>query len=619
MSGVVLVTAGHVDHGKTALVAALTGIDADRLPEERRRGMTIDIGYAHLPLETGDVIDFVDVPGHEDLLPNMIVGALQADGFTLVVDAAEGIRPQTIEHLEVLEAVGLWHGTAVVTKSDLVTAAVAEAAANDVKRRLAETIHGPSEVTVVSSRTGAGLGDLRRALTALHLRIRGDSAAPSHRIQGSPVLLIDRAFTVDGRGTVVTGTLRGGHLADGQTLTVEPLGRQVRVVELQRHGRRLRELSGSGRIAVRLRGTRREELQRGMALTGSTRIWRGGHVLALMPLGCRAARPGSELVVHAGTDQVAAVVRRTWPTPTGHLARLALRRRAAFVPGAPILFRRPRHDSRVHRAIPLAVERAARQLPRLSAEQADAIAAVALDGAMGLVRAIVELAGAVPASEIDALIERNGNGAPPTQELAIPAGHLRLSQHRADALDRCLKDLAIASGDVGFSFAEGRARLAALLRPHGEAIAAEAAETFLDASVRRGDLRRCGNWLFERSRYELPVSAGGAALLAILSSRAPPPLPDAIRAAGCASTEALALERRAAIVRVSDWLAYSAGTYRELTGAIAAMAQSRHVTPAEVRDALGGSRRYALALLEHLDAKGTLTRNATGHVLRTAL
>ena len=198
---VVIGTAGHIDHGKTTLLRALTGIDADRLPEERRRGMTIDVGYAHFALDDGREVDFVDVPGHDKLVGNMLVGAGEIDAAMLVIAADDGPRAQTLEHLALLDALGIGAGLAVITKTDVVEPDLVVSVLAAVARLLTPTSLAGVAVIAASGVTGEGLDRVRIALTDI-----ANAVLPEER---PPTLGIDRVFSVKGRGIVVTGTLRG--------------------------------------------------------------------------------------------------------------------------------------------------------------------------------------------------------------------------------------------------------------------------------------------------------------------------------------------------------------------------------------------------------------------------
>jgi selenocysteine-specific elongation factor len=245
---VVVGTAGHIDHGKTTLLRALTGIDADRLPEERRRGMTIDVGYAHLALPDGTEIDFIDVPGHDRLVGNMLVGAGEIDAGLLVVAADDGVRAQTLEHLALLDALEVRHAVVAVTKTDVVSAERAATVAADVTARLSSTALADSPVVPVSATTNDGLEALGAALVRLRDRVLADPAY----VQTSgrpPRLAIDRVFGVKGRGVVVTGTLHGGPLEKGASLRVVPTDSAVRVREIQVHGTAVEHAAGGARTS----------------------------------------------------------------------------------------------------------------------------------------------------------------------------------------------------------------------------------------------------------------------------------------------------------------------------------------------------------------------------------
>ena len=247
-------TAGHIDHGKTTLVEALTGKNTDRLPEERERGISIDLGYAPLELPDGTQLSVVDVPGHERFVRTMVAGASGIDLFLLVIDAAEGARPQTREHLAILRLLGIERGVVAVTKSDLVDDETLELACEEAR----ELVPG-APVVAVSARTGAGLDELRAALAEV--------AVESAHADGGPTrLYVDRAFTLHGIGTVATGTLWSGSIGEGDELRVEPGSREVRVRSVQVHDTSVARADAGQRVAVALPGVERRELRRGDAL-----------------------------------------------------------------------------------------------------------------------------------------------------------------------------------------------------------------------------------------------------------------------------------------------------------------------------------------------------------------
>ena len=248
-----LATAGHIDHGKTTLVEALTGKNTDRLPEEQARGISIDLGYAPLALPDGTQLSVVDVPGHERFVRTMVAGATGVDLFLLVIDANEGARPQTHEHLAVLRLLGVDRGVVALTKTD-----VADEETLELARAEAEELLPGVAVVAVSARTGRGLDELRCALAEIAKeRERGD--APTR-------LYVDRVFTLHGIGTVATGTLWSGSIGEGDELRAEPGGRAVRVRSVQVHDRPVARAEAGQRVAVSLPGVERHDLHRGVAL-----------------------------------------------------------------------------------------------------------------------------------------------------------------------------------------------------------------------------------------------------------------------------------------------------------------------------------------------------------------
>src|SRR5438067_4968912 len=294
-------TAGHIDHGKTWLVRALTGKDTDRLPEEQRRGISIDLGYAPLELPDGRRLSVVDVPGHERFVRTMIAGATGIDLFLLVIDAQEGARPQTLEHLAVLRLLGLEQGVVAVTKADAVDAETLELALEEAR----ELVPG-AEVVAVSARTGAGLDELRATLAAAASRIhrrRATATATATR------LFVDRVFSLRGIGTVVTGTLWSGSIGEGDMLRVEPAGLDVRVRSIEVHDQPVERAGPGRRVAVSLPGVERRQLRRGDAL-----VEPGAYPVSYrLDVSLAALAPiadGARVHVHHGTSEcVARVVR----------------------------------------------------------------------------------------------------------------------------------------------------------------------------------------------------------------------------------------------------------------------------------------------------------------------
>ncbi len=266
MKSIIVGTAGHIDHGKTALVKALTGIDADRLEEEKRRGITIDLGFAHMNLPTPDgetlSLGFVDVPGHERFVRNMLAGAGGIDLVLLVIAADESIKPQTREHFDILQLLGVKRGITVLTKSDAVDAEMLDVVRLEVEEFLRGTfLETPkAPIVAVSSLTGAGLDDLKRTIIAAAEQVEARDPQALARLP------IDRVFTMKGFGTVVTGTLISGTIRREDELEVFPSGRRVRVRGVQVHGQSADAAIAGQRTALNLAGASMEDLARGMTL-----------------------------------------------------------------------------------------------------------------------------------------------------------------------------------------------------------------------------------------------------------------------------------------------------------------------------------------------------------------
>ena len=297
-------TAGHVDHGKTWLVRALTGKDTDRLPEERERGISIDLGYAPLVLPDGRRLSLIDVPGHERFVRNMVAGATGIDLFLLVIDAGEGTRPQTHEHLAILRLLGIEHGVVAVTKADAVDAETLELAVEEAR----ELVPGAA-VIPVSAKTGAGLDELRGALAQAADFVFQEHNVANRAVDEPTRLYVDRAFTLHGIGTVVTGTLWSGSIATGDELRVEPRGREVRVRSVHVHDEPVERAEAGQRVALALPGVERRELRRGDALVTAGRF-RPSYRLDVTLEELEPVVDGARLHVHHGTAAVPARVVR---------------------------------------------------------------------------------------------------------------------------------------------------------------------------------------------------------------------------------------------------------------------------------------------------------------------
>lgn len=256
----VLGTAGHVDHGKSTLVRALTGIDPDRLPEEKRREMTIDLGFAWLTLPDGREVSIVDVPGHEHFIKNMLAGVSGIDLALLIIAADEGVMPQTREHLAILDLLGVSKGIVVITKKDLVDGEELQLATLEAEELIAKSCLAKAPIVAVSAVTGEGLPDLVATISQLL------NVAPPRRDIGRPRLAIDRAFTIKGFGTVVTGTLVDGTLQAGQEIEILPLGFKTRIRGLETHKKKTGTASPGSRVAINLASTP-AGLERGMVIT----------------------------------------------------------------------------------------------------------------------------------------------------------------------------------------------------------------------------------------------------------------------------------------------------------------------------------------------------------------
>jgi selenocysteine-specific elongation factor len=305
MRSIIVGTAGHIDHGKTALVRALTGVDADRLPEEKRRGITIDLGFAELELE--DVrLGFIDVPGHERFVKNMLAGAHGIDVVALVIAADEGVMPQTREHFDICRLLGVSSGLVCLTKIDMVDEELLALVRTEAEELIAGSFLEDAPLLAVSARTGAGLGELKAVLKAIASQVPARSAETIARLP------VDRAFTMRGFGAVVTGTLIAGEINEGDEMELLPAGVRVRVRGLQVHNSPVTRASAGQRVAVNLGGIEAALIERGMVLAAQGRL-RPTQILdaqlSVLESAPRPLRSRMRVRVHLGAAEVLARLR----------------------------------------------------------------------------------------------------------------------------------------------------------------------------------------------------------------------------------------------------------------------------------------------------------------------
>lgn len=585
----VIVTAGHVDHGKSTLVEALTGRNPDRWAEERRRGMTIDLGFAwtHLGgLETG----FIDVPGHERFIKNMLAGVEGVDAALFVVAADEGWMPQSEEHLAILDLIGVDRGVVALTRADLVDAETLELAEIEVAEQLAGTSLGGAEIIPVAAPRGEGLEALRSLLAGL--------VEPSPDL-GRPRLWVDRAFTIGGAGTVVTGTLVGGTISVDDVLMLYPDEREVRVRGLHTHDRPVAAIAPGNRAAVNLAGIGRDEVARG-AMLGLPGRWRSSDRI-LVDLRQVRHPPGplrdrGSFHAHVGSGSHPARLSLVEDSPGAALLRLdttvpvvagdhvVLREvgRRAVVAGGRVLDPRPPVRRR------LVID----SLPKLRLadtpdERADALLAARLTATLGDLSA-------------------DSGGGTPTP--ALVAGDLattgdearRIASAAADLLERFHRVNPLRPGMPLPALATSLRVPAPLL---------EAVASWSDLLGRSGAVLHLAG--FDGGLDE----ASGAAWLAVMADlKAADAAPPRRGELGLDEELIHALLRRGDLVAVAEDLLYLPETLTALAESLRALPEEFSV--ADFRDALGISRKHAIPLLEWMDRSGITRRNGDLRRLR---
>jgi len=606
----VICTAGHVDHGKSSLVSALTDMQPDRFAEEQQRGLTIDLGFAWFDLDDEHTIAFVDLPGHERFIGNMLAGAGPVEVALLVVAANEGWMPQSREHLQILDLLGVRHGVVALTKVDAVDDELVELAELEVLEALEGTSFAGAPIVHTSARTGAGLDALRDALRDVCDRV----GAAADR--GRPRLWIDRAFTIRGAGTVVTGTLGGGTLRVGDELAVLPGGARGRARSLQSLDIDRSAVAPGSRVAVNLAGVDRDAAARGAALVRPDQ-WRSTRAfdawLRVLP-GERVRSTGA-WHVHIGSAEHVA---RVWPLDDRQIVgpaagpvrielrsacvievgdRLVLREvgRGMTVAGGPVLDpvppRRPRGPQRQVRATQLkarfdAIDDRDRLLALHTAER-----------------------GAVAISDARAVTGATG-GRP-------PAGVEALGDHYADATRLRQWADAVRTALAGHHAANPLARAAP--RPVVDRALAEhgCPDAVVDDVL--GWCERAGFVVRESAGLRLPdhrvaldedQRRARDALLAALDADpfAPPSLSDAAASAGVSRPLLAEMESAGQLVRLAADIAMTSTAVDEATALLRAAAVDGPLTASEARQVLGTSRKYVVPLLEELDRRGVTRR-----------
>jgi selenocysteine-specific elongation factor len=571
----VVATAGHVDHGKTTLVRALTGMEPDRLAEERRRGLTVDLGFVWTTLPTGEDVAFVDVPGHERFVPTMLAGVGPVPAVMFVVAADEGWKPQSAEHLAALDAYGVQHGLLVITRADLAdpSAAIAQG-----QTKLAGSTLDAADTVAVSATTGAGLDDLRAALRRLvHALPPPDRAEPVR-------LWVDRAFSIRGSGTVVTGTLAGGTLRVGDELLVEPGGRAVRVRGLESLKTRHAVVGAVARVAVNVRGEGLTGVRRGAALCTPGR-WLVSDLLDVRVRGVPAPDLAAQALLHIGSAAVTAGVR-----PLGaDVVRLRLTEPLPLRIGDRAVLRDP-GSRRLAGVVVLDV-----RPPGLGRRGAAAARATELAGMSERGDGAGELRrrGLVRAGELRAMGAEPPSAPLVGDWLVDPGLWARLGERLVAVVEAYA---AAAPLESGLPVEAARQRLGLPDRQ------------LLEALVRPPLALRNGRIAVFGGGDGLPVTVQRAveAVRADLAA-APFVAPDATRLAalGLGSRELAAAVRAGLLLRVSGGVYLLPGADQEAVRLLASVEQP--FTLSAARQALGTTRRVAVPLLELLDAQ-RLTR-----------
>jgi len=604
----VIGTAGHVDHGKSTLIERITGIDPDRLAEEKRRGLTIDLGFAWITLPSGREAGIVDVPGHERFVHNMLAGAGSIDATIFVVAANEGWKPQSEEHLAILDLLGAHGGVVALTKRDLVSDEELEAVTREVQRRLSGTVLDGASVVPVSATSGDGVDLLMREIDAMLER------TPEASDHDRPRLFADRSFSMKGAGTVITGTLTGGRLRVDDEVEVLPIGTRARVRSIQTHKQKRDEATPGSRVALNIAGLDRHEVRRGDAIVRPHQ-WRATDVVDVTlkpvrrldhPLSGRGA-----FKLYLGAAEVDAKLRFIEPgslEPRGvAFARLLLAETVVADAFDRFVLRSTARDETVAGGVVLDPHPVQRKLARAHlAERAAELQARRDAGPGGLVGSILAERGVVPAADMIWLSGRPASNGP-LRGFAVSDGWLRDTTRKLiDALKRHHATSALSKGmpreDAMTATGIDDARL------FGE-LASATDGVVLDGPIVRLEAHTITLSPAQQQTRDAIVAALDEA------GMQPPSLTDLANTHGAALVKALI--DTGELVRFSNDFALSKDRYNEAKKVLAdTIATEGPITASRAKDALKTSRKYVIPLLEHFDASGFTARDGDVRKLR---
>jgi selenocysteine-specific elongation factor len=638
VASLVIGTAGHIDHGKTSLVRALTGIDTDRLKEEKERGITIELGFAHLALPSGQTVGVVDVPGHERFVRTMVAGAVGIDLVVLVVAADEGVMPQTREHLDICGLLGVERGVVALTKADLVDDELRALAVADVAEALRGTALEGAPIVPCSAKTGVGLDALVAAIA------RGVAEAPGRDPEGLVRLPIDRVFSMKGFGTVVTGTLWSGRVGVGDDLVALPAASPsvAKVRGVQVHGAAVPSAVAGQRTALNLAAPR-ESLARGQLLVRPGELEAGRLVDArvrLLPAALAPMKRRARVQLHAGTASTLATVTlldRGALDPGGEaLAQLQLDHEMVLVPGDRFVLRgftaQRNHGTtlgggvvlrtlgaRHRRATPELLEalRATERAQKEGAVEARVLLEVERAGAAGIARAALQMRlPSTPRATEAALTKLLSTRAiiRIDRERGVVIARAAFDALRAAALAAVDAHHAARPLDPGLPREELRTRL---VGSDGEA---KLVHAVVESLEREGELEIARDVV--RRRGHDPARAQAATTLAPLAERLgalyreaalAPPRP--VEAAATLSADrgeverALELLARGGVVtRLKDLWFHTEALAALRTRLVAFLEDRGQITPQEWKELVGGSRKFAIPLAEHFDAEKVTLR-----------